>query len=290
VSEETGDAYVTLRRPGQRFDGPPPSRDYHDRDSLPFDARYPLIEFKDQSIIIGDTEPTLHTQLLRNYWYQRANSLERAAMLERLVHLNENLGIVVDFIDRSYGTLGFTVEHISLAGSYLHADHPGDIDFDVVLSGSYFDYVTFNDGIELLDLTGSVTKISLTVMGMENILGNAFTHDDITNDGFTHHDTIIREILVAPMRNVTVFGKVFDEQRSVDSRNVLVRIARQLYFAELTLEGRIRYYENEPLRTRKAVNRIREAYQIIDWLIHTADGLTSGAVRDDRPRAPDGRE
>lgn len=270
MSADRPEDYRTLQIPGDAR-----LHEYHDRDSLPFNARYPLIEFKDDVIIVDESEAKLHKELLSNYWYQKANSLERQVMLERMVHVNHNLDIVLDFIDQRYANLGFTVEHVSLAGSYLHADQPGDIDFDVVLSGSFFDYVTFNAGIELLDLTGSVKKISLTLMGIENILGNKFTNDDIRNLGYTHHDTIIREILVAPMRNVTVFGKVFDETKTIDSRNVLVRIARQLYFAELTLEGKIPYYEDEPLRTRKAVNRIKEAHQIIDWLINTADELKS---------------
>ena len=270
MDAENPDQHKTLQIPGNSH-----PHEYHDRDSLPFNANYPLIEFKDDVITTDESEGKLHRQLLSNYWYQKANSLERQVMLKRLVHLNAHLDIVTDFIDQRYTPLGFTVQHISLAGSYLHADQPGDIDFDVVLSGSFFDYVTFNEGIDLLDLTGSVKKISLTLMGMENILGTKFTNDDIRNNGFTHHDTIIREILVAPMRNVTVFGKVFDETKNIDSRNVLVRIARQLYFAELTLEGKIPYYEDEPLRTRKAVNRIKEAHQIIDWLINTADDLKS---------------
>jgi hypothetical protein len=259
--------YSTLATPGTS------THDYHDRDSLPFNARYPLIDFKDTDIAVGADSLVLQRELVHNYWYQKSNTNERQMMLERVVHINKNLQPVLDFIEAKYSALGFKLLHISIAGSYAHAVQPGDIDLDVIVEGSFFDYSTFNDGIDLLDTVGSVRKISVTVMGMDNILGTAFTHDDIRNDGFVHHDTIIREMIVAPMRNITVYGKVFDHNKNIDSRNVLVRIARQLYFAELTLDGKIPYYSEDPLRTKKATNRIREAYQIIDWLLQSSQEL-----------------
>lgn len=254
--------YVTLAQPGNT------QHNYHDRDSLPFNVQYPLIEFKQEFIEVGASEDLLQQQLVSNYWYQKANSLERQKILSRVKHINDNLAIVLEFIDKRYSHLGFSLLHISLAGSYAHSNEPGDIDFDVILDGSYFDYVTFNEGIEILDLTDSVSKISLTVMGMDNVLGTHFTSDTIHNDGFVHHDTIIREMLVAPMRNITVYGKPFDRKKNIDGKNVLVRVARQLYFAELTLEGKIPYYSEEPIKTRKAIKRIREAHQIIEWLLN----------------------
>ena len=70
------------------------------------------------------------------------------------------------------------------------------------------------------------------------------------------------------MRNVTIYGKPFDNQKSIDSRNVLVRVARQLYFASLTIQGKIPYYDTEPLKTKKALGRINEAHEIIEWLLN----------------------
>lgn len=263
--DTTQGSYVTLAKHVTEND-----HSYHDRDSLPFNVQYPLIEFQPEFLEIGTNPKRLQKELLYNYWYQKSNVFERENMLRRVVHLNQNLQIVLDFIDKTYKPLGFKIEHLSIAGSYAYANHPGDIDFDLVLNGSFFDYVTFNDGIDILDQTGSVKKISLTVMGMDNVLGNAFVPDDIRNNGFVHHDTIIREMLVAPMRNITVYGRPFDHSKNIDSRNVLVRIARQLYFTELTLEGKIPYYKEDPLRTKKAVKRVREAYQIIEWLLRSS--------------------
>lgn len=265
LSKPRAKKYTTLAS------GSSPRHTYHDRDSIPFNAMYPLAEFKDEFIEGGASAVTLRKYLIHNYWFQKANSLERDKILERMVHINKNVNIILDFLNKNYKPLGFKVLHVSVAGSYVYAVEPGDIDLDVVLSGSFFDYRTFNEGIELLDLTGTVQKVSVTAMGMDNILGNKFTHDEIHNEGFVHHDTIVREILVAPMRNVTIYGHPFDNKKNVDSRNILVRIARQLYFAELTLEGKIPYYEKEPLRTRKAVKRITEAYQIIDWLLNNSN-------------------
>ncbi len=242
---------------------------YHDRDSLQYSAAYPLIELKDDPIKITDDPKKLEKYLLQNFWYQKSNSLKRKKILDRVIHLNKHLKIVLDFIDEKYGSLGFDCIHISTAGSYIYSDSPGDIDLDVIVNGSFFDYTTFNEGIELIDIVGTVKKISLTVMGEDNILGKQKVIDNIENEGFVNQDTIVRELLVAPMRNVTIYGKPFDNKKNIDGRNVLVRVARQLYFASLTMEGKIPYYEKEPLKTKKALNRINEAHEIIEWLLNT---------------------
>jgi hypothetical protein len=242
---------------------------YHDRDSLQYNAAYPIIELNDDFIKASDNPKKIETYLLQNFWYQKGNSVKRKDILDRVVHLNKNLKIILDFINEKYGSLGFKCLHISTAGSYIYSDCPGDIDLDVIVSGSFFDYTTFNEGIELVDIVGTVKKISVTVMGEDNILGKQKVIDNIENDGFLHQDTIIRELLVAPMRNVTIYGKPFDNRKNIDGHNVLVRVARQLYFASLTIQGKIPYYEEEPLRTKKALSRINEAHEIIEWLLNT---------------------
>lgn len=250
---------------------------YHDRDSLPFEASYPLIEFDDDFIHPQADEKQIEKYLSRNFWYQKANSIKRQEMLERVVHVNKNLPIVLDFIQNKYSHLGFDCLHISIAGSFIYSDKPGDIDLDVVLSGSFFDYSFFNEGVDLLDITDSISKVSLTVMGEDNISGKRYISSTIDNQGFVHQDTIIREMLVAPMRNVTVYGKPFNYPKVIDSRNVIARIARQLYFASLTIQGKIPYYNEDPLKTKKALSRINEAHDILEWLF-----LNSEPRKDDR--------
>jgi hypothetical protein len=226
--------HVTLSASDQAF-----KHIYHDRDSLQYNATYPLIEFREERINARDDPKKIETFLLQNFWYQKSNSLKRKEILDRVIHLNQNLDIILQFILEKYGSLGFDCVHISTAGSYIYSDNPGDIDLDVIVSGSFFDYTTFNEGIELVDIVGTVKKISVTVMGEDNIFGKQKVIDNIENNGFVHQDTIIRELLVAPMRNVTIYGKPFDNQKNIDGRNVLVRVARQLYFASLTIQGKI---------------------------------------------------
>lgn len=258
--ESTRKSYVTL---ASNTTGRVP---YHDRDSLPFEASYPLIDFADDDIGINADRQQLEKHLIGNFWYQKANSLQRQIMIDRVANINKNLQIVLDFIQDKYGYLGQQCMHISLAGSYLYSENPGDIDLDVVLKGSFFDYSYFNEGIELLDITDHISKVSLTVMGEDNILGKKHIPSTIENEGFIHQDTIIREILVAPMRNVTVYGKPFAAPTLLDNRNIIARIARQLYFASLTLQGEIPYYNEDPLKTKKAISRINEAHDILEWL------------------------
>lgn len=242
------------------------AQSYHDRDSLPFEATYPLIEFDDDFIAPKANGKLVEKYLTHNFWYQKANSIKRQEMLERVMHINHNLQIILDFIQNKYGHIGLECTHISIAGSFIYSDKPGDIDLDVVLTGSFFDYSYFNEGVDLLDITESISKVSLTIMGEENISGDRYISSTIDNDGFTHQDTIIREMLVAPMRNVTVYGKPFNYPKEIDSRNVIARIARQLYFASLTLQGKIPYYNEDPLKTKKALSRINEAHDILEWL------------------------
>lgn len=242
------------------------TRQYHDRDSLPFEAVYPIVGFADDFITVGDSSEHLASYLRHNFWYQKANSAVRERILERTRHINTHLPIVLDFIKQRYGHIGLECVHISIGGSYIYSENPGDIDLDVVLTGSFFDYSYFNEGIEILDITNSISKVSLTVMGEDNISGKKNISSEISNEGFTHQDTILREMIVAPMRNVTVYGKPFDYEREIDSKNVLVRLARQLYFASLTLQGKIPYYKEDPLKTKKALSRINEAHDILEWL------------------------
>lgn len=260
MPKEKKQTYTTLS--GTKNDG----QLYHDRDSLPFEAAYPLITFTDDFVKVGASKNEIEYLLLPNFWYQKANSIKREMMCERVAHVNKNLQIVLDFIEKKYGHFGLKPVHISIAGSYIYSEKPGDIDLDVVVEGSFFDYSYFNEGVELFDTTESISKISLTVMGLENIIGTKYIASEIENDGFIHQDTILREILVAPMRNVTVYGRPFETPDKLDSRNIIARIARQLYFASLTLQGKIPYYSEDPLKTRKALSRINEAHDILEWL------------------------
>lgn len=239
---------------------------YRDRDSLPFEANYPLMTFADEFIDLSSKNELIEKYLVNNFWYQKANTTKREEILKRVQHVNENLQIVLDFIDKKYGKLGMNCLHISIAGSYIYSDKPGDIDLDVIVNGSFFDYSFFNEGVEILDLTDNVSKVSLTVMGADNISGKKYTSSEIENEGFIHQDTILREILVAPMRNVTVYGAPFEYPDTLDNRNIIARIARQLYFASLTLQGKIPYYAEDPLKTKKALSRINEAHDILEWL------------------------
>lgn len=244
---------------------------YHDRDSLPYNATYPIVEFLSKKIKINENNKTLEKYLIDNFWYQKSNSKKRKQILDRTARINKHIDVVLQFFRKTYGHLGKQCLHISIAGSYIYSEAPGDIDLNVVVDGSFFDYVTFNDGVELLDMTGTVRKVSLTLMGADNISGKRKIVDNIENNGFLHQDTILREMIVAPMRNVTVYGTPFDSTKAIDSNNVLVRIARQLYFSSLTLEGKIPYYSEEPLKTKKALSRIKEAHEIIEWLLNSQD-------------------
>ena len=244
---------------------------YQDRDSLPFEASYPLIEFEKDFIDKNYNPKVIEKHLSKNFWFQKANSDQRNEILKRTLHINKNISIVLDFINTKYSHLGLKCTHISIAGSYIYSPNPGDIDFDVVMEGSFFDYSFFNEGKELLDITDRINKISLTVMGEDNISGKKRIVSEIDNQGFRHQDTILREILVAPMRNVTVYGKPFKYPDNIDSKNIIVRVARQLYFASLTLEGKIPYYNQDPLKTKKALSRIREAHDILEWLFLSID-------------------
>src|SRR5690606_13080743 len=109
---------------------------YHDRDSLPFSASYPIVEFLNEPIPANANSKILEKYLVNNFWYQKANSERRKHILSRTAHVNKHIDVVLDFIKEAYGHLEKKCTHISIAGSYIYADAPGDIDLNVVVEGS----------------------------------------------------------------------------------------------------------------------------------------------------------
>ncbi|MCB9819979.1 hypothetical protein H6796_01595 [Candidatus Nomurabacteria bacterium] len=60
--------------------------------------------FADEFIDLSSKNELIEKYLINNFWYQKANTTKREEILKRVQHVNENLQIVLDFIDKKYGT------------------------------------------------------------------------------------------------------------------------------------------------------------------------------------------
>ena len=154
------------------------------------------------------------------------------------------------------------VQHLSIGGSYLYcADGVAvnDIDFNVIVQGSYFDYYDVYE-IDFLStwLTNPIRKISFTIFGTHNVFHGTPINDLVVRDSYLHTDVTIREGLVFGWRNATLLGPTFSASRPY-LPNLLVRIDRQLYQARLLETGKIGLNRGWKIRQAKAANRVTEA-------------------------------
>ena len=154
------------------------------------------------------------------------------------------------------------VEHLSIGGSYLYTAGGAavnDIDFNVIVRGSYFDYYDVYDTGSLKDrLANPIRKVSFTIFGASNVFGGTEINDLVVRDSYIHTDVTIREGLVFGWRNATLLGPTFSASPPY-LPNLLVRIDRQLYQARLLAAGKIGLDRGQKVRQAKAANRTIEA-------------------------------
>ena len=153
------------------------------------------------------------------------------------------------------------IRHISLGGSYLFkSEKVNDIDFNIIVSGSHFSYTdTFKANEINRKLPVNVKRISVMIFGEDDFLSKTNVHDIIEVPDYIHTSLCMREGLVFPMRNVTIYGHLFNP-KELDRKNLLVRIKGQLFHAELMLEDKVDLHKNDKARLLKSVGRIAEAF------------------------------
>lgn len=198
-------------------------------------------------------------QVQRNIFLQLLQTEELIDIERRIKSLKENLSYIFSLIYDKYPNL--KILQISIGGSYGYEvnDNIGDIDFNVIVKGSFFAYYDVFDIDELRSkLNISISKISFMIFGEDNLKGIEKIEDSILSKSFLHTDMTIREGTVMYFRNVWIYGQDF-LKISMNDYNFKMRIRRQLFQAFLLLNGEIGIEYGTTGRQRKAFSRIREA-------------------------------
>ena len=129
------------------------------------------------------------------------------------------------FISHVERILGFLRKHrpqyeiinISLFGSYLWAEDPGDIDFDVIVKGNAYEMILVEKDEEKEELfpvsdplPKPVPKIEITVIGEDNLVQGARYERPLPFDIY-HADRVIETTRADfNTRNVVLYGEDFD--------------------------------------------------------------------------------
>jgi hypothetical protein len=243
-----------------------------DKDFLDFSRKSGFVTMSDR-FIEENNETELIIEIKKNYFFNQLNETLQKRIIERLLQLQSQTSVLLEELENRYCN---NVISISVAGSFTYKAKPCDLDLNVILNGrGIFDYYEKNN----LNLGFNIEKTSFMVFSKEDLLssqGELQTKDNIYSEDFIHEDLIAREMLIAPLRNITIYGHTI-EQKDVSKRDILVRLGRQLYFASKTLNGEIRKYENAEKRTNKAISRLVEAEMILKWLVGQMDDAKSAA-------------
>jgi hypothetical protein len=234
---------------------------YIDTSAGLYTENYPIV-----SLSKSDTFE-YHTHDLRrlfetNIWFKLANTTEQNLIISKLKNIIALVDDIVVIITKHYPNKH--IKHISLGGSYLFkTSDVNDIDFNVIVAGSHFSYLDIYDINAINEkLLVKVKKISLMIFGEDDFFHATEVKDTIEVEDYIHTSLCMREGLVFPLRNVPLFGYLC-EPRSLDTKNLIVRIKRQLYHAKLMLENKVDLHRSIMSRLQKSIGRISEAMLLL---------------------------
>ena len=192
-------------------------------------------------------------------WFQCVSNSKKDSIVETFKVLAGLGRDMITSITAAYPKL--YVQHLSIGGSYLYkSERISDIDATVIVKGSYFSYIDTFVMMEVQKrLPIPVKKISLMIFGEDDFLFRTHVRDTIEVEDYIHTSLCMREGLVVLIRNVPLYGYVW-EPRDLDRNNLLVRIKRQLFHAQLMIEGEVDLHRSPDARLRKSIGRIAEAF------------------------------
>jgi len=219
---------------------------------------YPILSLSEEDVFEKYTN-NLESLLKDRVWFKYASKIEKKNILDRLKTTSSLIDEIKTMIEAKHSNLH--IKHISIGGSYLFKiNNINDIDFNVIVSGSHFSYTDIYEVAEInKKLPVKVKRISIMIFGEDDFLSKTNVHDIIEVPDYIHTSLCMREGLVFPMRNVTIYGHLFNP-KELDRKNLLVRIKGQLFHAELMLEDKVDLHKNDKARLLKSVGRIAEAF------------------------------
>lgn len=214
---------------------------------------YPISVLAEDSISDEGYNPR---ELLQNcIWYRHSPETQDQACF-RYLQITHVVGDIINIIQAKFPKLA--IRHISIGGSYLFKSRITDLDLTIIVEGSFFSYVEIREVSEINErLPVKIIKMSLMVFGEDDLKEKTSIEDSIETEDYIHTHLCMREGLVFPMRNVTIYGHPF-EVMPVDRHNLLIRIKRQLFHAQLMLQGKVDLHRDNQARLVKAIGRIAE--------------------------------
>lgn len=230
---------------------------YRDDIQYQYAEKYPILELSNEYFTQDDIKKILK-KLKKTPWYKYTTKESKKEAINKLKSIIFLAGEIVSIFKKIYPQLD--IKHISIGGSYLFKeDATNDIDFNIIVDGSFFGYTDYFD-IENINkkLIIPVRKISFMVFGEQDFLKNTGVYDQIHTSDYVHTDLLMREGVVFPIRNIFVYG--FDiKNQKIDKSNLLIRLKRQLYQADLILNSLIGKYSDENIKNKKVLGRVFEA-------------------------------
>jgi len=203
-----------------------------------------------------------------NIWFKYLSKERRENILERMKKISLLAPDIINLVKTKYPNL--IIKHISIGGSYpFRIGRVNDIDFNVIVEGSHFSYHDDFDITELnKKLPDAVKRISIMIFGENNLLGKNNSADVIETEDYIHTGLCLREGLVFSMRNVPIYGCLF-ESRNLDKKNMQIRVRRQLFHAQLMLERKVDLHRDNKARLIKSIGRIAEAFLYLSVVFPT---------------------
>lgn len=231
-----------------------------DSDFLVFSDRENFFKISQKYIL---TIEDINAEIENNFFFKQVKlEIERKLIKERVLQLNSIIAKIINIIEKKYLK---KIVSISIGGSYSYRVASVDLDLNIILDGAdFFDYCEMSEFSSDIN----VEKVSIMVFSIHDVLNKKGSENDtiITKD-FNHQDLIMREFLVAPIRNIYIYGKKIEHNQFL-LKDTLIRIGRQLYYADLVLNEKIKKYSSLTQQKNKTIARIFEAQLLLKWLIN----------------------
>ena len=181
---------------------------FTDFDIGKYDIKYPIVTLSEESL----GKDVLVNSLKGNRRYICSGDDGQKEILSKFDSVLLIMDKVIFKFKQIYPDL--MIKHISISGSYLfNKEVSNDIDFNIIVVGSFFSYKDIFDIEEINKVISSpIKKISFMVFGQDDFLYDTGIDDSIETRDFIHTSLIMREGLVFGLRNVMVFGFELNKQ------------------------------------------------------------------------------
>ena len=179
---------------------------YKDAEAGLYKEVFPILKLGDTILDDKLVLNNLDNLLGKCLWYKHSSVRERELIGSRFKNLHGINDLIIKVFKIYYPTLN--IKHILIGGSYLFKGRlANDIDFNIIVSGSFFDYKDIYD-ISMINkrLESPVNKISFMVFGEDDFLYQTGINDVIETFDYVHSSLCMREGVIFNLRNITIYG------------------------------------------------------------------------------------